>query len=423
MIRKYLVVLLFAAMAASAQQATPGAEVLTLDDVVREVQANNPAVASSQRLVEAQQRRVVQAGALPDPTLALSYAGSAVPFKTIEMDPMSNRGVSAMQMIPLGGKRELRREMARKEVTATEADRAAVMRRVISESKAAYFDYWYQTRALEITARNKARLQQLADISSARYKVGKAMQQDVLRSQVELSMLLQRSLMLEQQRATAAARLNTLMGRPSGAALPPPADVTRTSLPEIATLLAAAQQNDPMLQRELAMIERGRVGVTMARKEYVPDLSVGYMYQRTAMGTNMYGLQLGVNLPIFYKTKQREAVEQAKLELQASEQSRDSRKLELEYELKQMHAMAVTAQSMLDLYENAIIPQAELALQSAQASYTVGSADFLTVVTNFSTIHSYQIDYYRQLADFQSALARIEALTGDLNQIGREAKL
>ena len=429
MIRKYLVVVLLAAAAASAQQvpsSTQGGsappQLLTLDDVIREVQASNPAIAGSQRLIEAQQRRVVTAGALPDPTLTVAYAGSAVPFKTIEMDPMSNRGVSVMQMLPLAGKRELRREMARKEVSASEADRAAVVRRLVSDAKAAYFEYWYQTRALEITARNKARLQQLAEISGARYKVGKAMQQDVLRAQVELSMLLQRSIMLEQQRETAVARLNTLMGRPSGAVLPPPADVTPPSLPPVPALLAAAQENDPMLQRELAMVERGKVAVAMAKKEYVPDLSVGYMYQRSAMGTNMYGLQVGVNLPIFYRSKQREGVEQAKLELQAFEQSRESRKLELAYELKQMHAMAVTARNMLDLYENAIIPQAELALQSAQASYTVGSADFLTVVTNFSTIHSYQTDYYRQVADVHTALARIEALTGDLTQIGREAK-
>ena len=88
-----------------------------------------------------------------------------------------------------------------------------------------------------------------------------------------------------------------------------------------------------------------------------------------------------------------------------------------------MHAMAVNADKMLDLYTSAIIPQAELALQSAQSSYTVGTVDFLSVITNFSTINGYQIDYYRQLADYETALARIEALTGDLGQVSlKEAK-
>jgi outer membrane protein TolC len=77
---------------------------------------------------------------------------------------------------------------------------------------------------------------------------------------------------------------------------------------------------------------------------------------------------------------------------------------------------------LLDLYKSAIIPQAELALESSQSSYGVGNVDFLSVVTNFTTINSYEIDYYRQLADYQTALARIEALTGELNTASEQEK-
>ncbi len=429
MFTKSVLFLLLAAVSAGAQQAPAGTQapvastgVLTLDEVIREVQTNNPAISSAAKVVDAQRRRVAQAGALPDPTLSVSYMGDAVPFKTQDMDPSSYRGVSAMQMIPLGGKRELRREMTRKEVNASEADHAGVSRRLTAEAKAAFYDYFYYSKALDITNRNKARLEQLADISEARYKVGKAMQSDVLRAHVEVSMLLQRSVALEQQRETAAARLNTLMGRDADSPLPPTAGVKKDALPLFAALTPVAELNDPMLQKEQSMVERSKVAVTMARKEYIPDLSVGYMYQQRAGMPDMYGMQFSVNIPIFYKSKQREGVEQAKLELDSAEKSRVSRKLELAYELKQMHAMASNAAKMLDLYDKAIIPQAELALQSAESSYSVGTVDFLTVVTNFTTINGYQIDYYRQLADYETALARIEALTGDLSQLSKEAK-
>jgi outer membrane protein TolC len=46
------------------------------------------------------------------------------------------------------------------------------------------------------------------------------------------------------------------------------------------------------------------------------------------------------------------------------------------------------------------------------ASYQVGSVDFLSLLDNFTTLLDYETDYYRQLADYQTALARIEALTG-----------
>jgi outer membrane protein TolC len=235
-------------------------------------------------------------------------------------------------------------------------------------------------------------------------------------------MLLQREVTLQQQRETAAAKLNTLMGRAPEAPLPNPAAISKEALPAIAALSPVAEANDPMLKKEQSMIARNQVAITMARKDYTPDLSVGYMYQQRSGMSDMYGMQFTINVPVFYRSKQRQAVEQAKLDLASSEQSRDARKLELAYELKQMHAMAVNADKMLDLYDKAILPQAELALQSAQSWYSVGTSDFLTVVTNFTTIHGYQLDYYRQLADYETALARIEALTGDLSQVSKETK-
>ena len=429
MFTKHLLFLLFATALTTAQQAPVNSQiegatsrVLTLEYVLHQVQARNPAISSAQKLVEAQRHRVIQAGALPDPTVSVSYMGDAIPFKTQSMDPSSYRSVTAMQMLPLGGKRELRREVARKEVSASEDDELAVTRRLMADAKAAFYDYFYYGKALEITNRNKARLEQLADISEARYKVGKAMQSDVLRAHVEVSMLLQRAITLQQQRETAAARLNTLMGNNADSPLPPAADVKKDSLPSLPALAPVADANDPMLQKEQSMVERNKIAITLARKEYVPDLSVGYMYQQRPGMPDMYGMQFSVNIPIFYKSKQREGVEQAKLELASAEESHKSRKLELAYELKQMHDLAANSGKMLDLYEKAIIPQAELALQSAESSYSVGTVDFLTVVTNFTTINGYQIDYYRQLADYETALARIEALTGDQNQVGKEAK-
>ena len=417
--KSIFLVFLLGAVAASQQPPTTSpvpSSYLTVGDVVRTVADNNPALSSAMHSVEAQRRAVVLAGALPDPTATLSYMGSAAPFKTMYNDPSSYRGLSAMQMIPLGGKRELRREMAQTEVSATDTDRLSVARRLTADAKAAFYDYYYFSKALDITNRNKARLEQLAEISEARYKVGKAMQSDVLRAQVEISMLLQRAVTLEQQRQTAVARLNTLMGRPQDSALPPPAELQKETLPEIAALEPIAQSNDPMLLKEKSMVERGKIAIKMAKKEYIPDLNVGYMYQQRSGMPDMYGMQFSLNIPIFYRSKQREGVEQAKMQLASAEKGEEARKLELEYELKQMHAMAVNADKMLDLYDKAIIPQAELALQSAQSSYGVGNVDFLSVVTNFTTINGYQIDFYRQLADYETALARIEALTGDLNQ-------
>ena len=45
-------------------------------------------------------------------------------------------------------------------------------------------------------------------------------------------------------------------------------------------------------------------------------------------------------------------------------------------------------------------------------SYEVGASDFLTIVTNFNTVLDYEVDYYRELANYQTALAHLEPLVG-----------
>jgi hypothetical protein len=46
------------------------------------------------------------------------------------------------------------------------------------------------------------------------------------------------------------------------------------------------------------------------------------------------------------------------------------------------------------------------------ASYQVGNVDFLSLIANFTTLLDYETDYYRQLADYQTAVAQLEVLTG-----------
>jgi outer membrane protein TolC len=160
------------------------------------------------------------------------------------------------------------------------------------------------------------------------------------------------------------------------------------------------------------MVQRSAVAVSLAKRDYYPDFSVGYMYQQRPGMPDMNGATFGVNIPIFYRTKQREAVRQATEERISAERSRDNRQNELNFELKQQYLSAKASDQLLRLYSQGVVPQSSLALESSMSAYQVGNVDFLTVLGNFTTLLNYQVDYYRELANYQTALARIEALTG-----------
>jgi outer membrane protein TolC len=243
--------------------------VVTLDDIVREALAKNPAVQSAFHTVEAQRRRVPQAKSLPDPMVGIGWAGNIAPFSVQKGDPSSYRGVTATQQLLYPGKLKLRGEIASKEADAAQWDYEAVRRRVTADVKAAYYDYWFFEKAVQTTQKNKELLTKLSQISEARYRVGKGIQQDALRSQVEISLLLQRLTVLDQQRRTAQVRLNTLLARDPDAALPPAANIQQATLNySLEDLYKLARQNDTGLQREQQMIQRNQLATNLAQRDY-----------------------------------------------------------------------------------------------------------------------------------------------------------
>lgn len=395
-------------------EAQTPASVLRLDDVVHEALRNNPALQSAQHTYLAQRHRVPQASSLPDPKLSLNWMGNIEPFSVQTNDPSSYRGLAAMQELPFPGKRGLRGQIASKEADAAQADYDALRRHLTADVKSAYYDYWYYDKAVQVTLQNKDLLQKLSRIAEARYRVGKGIQQDVLKSQLELSLLLQKLTVLQQQRATAAARLNALLARPPEQALPPPADVAGAAPLNYSLdqLYQSAKSTDPGLRREQRMVERNQLAVNLAHKDYYPDLAVGYMYEQRPLLPDMHGFTFTVNIPVFYKSKQRQELAEAGEQAVAAEKSRQNRQNELDFQVKQQYLEAKASRQLLQLYSQAVVPQSSLALDSSMSAYEVGTTDFLTVFSNFSTVLNYQIDYYRELANYQNSLAQMESLTG-----------
>ena len=392
----------------------PAAEVLRLNEVIQAALANNPAIQAGAHGVAAQRAKVSQAKALPDPNVGIGWMGNIQPFSVQTGDPSSYRGVSAMQMLPFPGKRSLRGQIAAKEADAGQWDLEATRRRVVADVKAAYYSYWYYDKAIRTTESNQDLLTKLSQISEARYRVGKGTQADVLRSQVEISMLLQKMTTLQQMRATAQARLNTLMARNPDAQLPPAADISnQTPLNySLDDLYKLARQNDPEYQKMQKTVERNQLAMNLAHKDYLPDMTVAYMYEQRPQMPDMHGLTFTVNVPVFYKSKQREELRQAEEEALSAASARDNRQNELYFDLKQDYLAAKASDNLLKLFSQGVIPQSSLALESSMSAYQVGNVDFLTVIGNFTTVLNYETDYYRELANYQTFLAQIEALTG-----------
>ena len=109
------------ALSASAQPASG----TTLQDLVAELDRQNPEIAAARRFVDASVAAIAPAGALPDPTLSVGFMSgfSAFPFVPTTDPEDSFRQFSASQEFPYPGKLSLRTKIA---VSESDAQRWTV---------------------------------------------------------------------------------------------------------------------------------------------------------------------------------------------------------------------------------------------------------------------------------------------------------
>jgi cobalt-zinc-cadmium efflux system outer membrane protein len=398
----------------SAAAATPvAAEPIQLADLISEAERVHPAIKAEEQTIEAKRARVPQVQSLPDPTVSVGWMGNIRPFSVQHMDPSSFRGISAMQEFPYPGKLQLRGQIAEKDVEAERWNLEATRRQIRAEVKSAYYELWAVDQALAITQKNQDLLDKLARVAVEKYKVGKGLQQDVIRAQLEVSRILRTLTLLNQRRRTLAAKLNTLLLRSPETPMEQLAPVEKSALTySLDELIEKGVANSPEIRRQEQLIEQDRYAVNLAQEAYYPDFRASYDYQQRPGMPDMHGVMVGINVPIFYRKKQREGVREARFALESSKQSRESIRTALLFQVKEQYLQAKASDELLTLYTRGLVPQSALALESSLAAYQTGSLDFESLINNFTSVLEYEVNYYEELANYEKALVNLEQITG-----------
>ncbi len=386
-----------------------------LDQLVQLLLERNPAILAARRAVDAKRATVTSVRTLPDPTITFQTMGNLLPPTLMAGDPSSARVLTLSQEIPFPGKLNLQGQIASTEADAQAWKYEEVRRETVAELKMAYYDLYLAQTLTDVVQKSKDLLAQFAEISEARYKVGQGEQQDVIKSQVEISRLLDRLATLRRDEDAALARINTLLYRP------PDTPVDRVpELPKprfawnLEDLYRKATDDNPLARMNRKEIERSELGVSLAKKSFYPDFEVGFSYYNRRDLPEMYGLMFTARIPLYFWRKQRPELESATASLLAQRRQYDNTLSTLYFSLKDSYLKTGTDAKLLELYGSAIVPQATLALESSISSYRVGKVDFLSLLSNQQTVLEYEMKYYDALVDYYKALVTLESLTGEV---------
>ncbi|HEY2942117.1 MAG TPA: TolC family protein, partial [Vicinamibacteria bacterium] len=285
-----------------------------LDSLVQEALARNPDLLAAAEEARAARAQPAQAAALPDPMIALTYVNDAW-RPTLGTREMTTLGVMASQDLPWPGKRALRAAIAERAAgqVAQQLERARLG--VVASLRRAYYGL-LQARALAELTREQAGLwRQMEGVARARYAVGQGNQQDVLRTQVEVTRVDQALAEQESEARIRMAEINRLLDRPVHSPLDTPAALEAIgSAPEAGAELERARAVSPEVAAARLEVERARLAVSLAKKDYRPDLSVQAGYMNRGGLDPMWQVGVGVTLPLNRKRRASAVAEAEALE-------------------------------------------------------------------------------------------------------------
>jgi cobalt-zinc-cadmium efflux system outer membrane protein len=391
--------------------------VTPLADLLQEAEKNNPQIEAARQAWQGAKQVPTQASTLPDPQFTLQHlsVGSPRPFAGYTNSDFAYIGLGVTQDIPYPGKLKLRGEIAKREADVSQQQVESVRRAVLAEVKASYFQLAYLSKTLAILENDGELLKQIAQAADARYRSGMGRQQDVLQAQLQKTKLVREIAMHHLEFGKLQAQLKQFLNRPQDSPDIEPADLTESPLLQnYQELLGAAKAQNPELTASQKMIDKQSLQVDLARKDFYPDFNVQYMWQRTdpTQFRAYYMLSFGVRVPIYRSRKQKPELAQAQSEELGSRSELEVQSQRVASELRTQYVVAQETTELLRIHREGLAPQARSAFQSGLAAYQSNKQDFQAVLTSFLDVLHLDEEYWQNLAEYETAMARLEQITG-----------
>src|SRR5216683_3282621 len=419
--RSISVILLSAVLAAHAfAQESPTSHtgsITPLSELLAEAEKNNPRIEAARQGWQAAKQVPTQVSTRPDPQFALQHlsVGSPRPFAGYTNSDFAYIGLGVSQDIPYPGKLRLKGEIARREADVSQQQVESVRRVVLTAVKAVYFQLAYLSKTLTILESDGELLQRVEQAADARYRSGMGTQQDVLQAQLQKTKLVREIAMHHLEVGKLQAQLKQLLHRSQSSPDIEPADLIETPLVQTYNdLLAAATTQNPELAASQKMIDKQALQVELARKDFYPDFNVQYMWQRTdpTQFRAYYMLTFGVRVPIYRGRKQRPELAQAQADQLRARSEFEAQSQQVASELRAQYVVAQQTSELLRIHREGLSPQARSEFQAGLAAYQSNKQDFQAVLTAFLDVLHLDEDYWQNMAEYETAIARLEQLTG-----------
>lgn len=358
---------LLAILCASAP--TPGD--VTLQKLVEDALAVRPELAQAVAEVRAAKERVPQAQAWAEPMFQVGVQNDSFTRWSVGTMEMSWVSFMASQTFPFPGKNAARGEVALTDVQLRELAVERVRLSTIAEVRRSYLSLQLARAKLEVLERRIALATRLVEVARARVQTD-GPQSDVLRAQVELARAKQQHVLLARDAQLEVQALNRLRRVSLDTDVQTaPLDVMPELLTEDDALALARQHSPEWLSAKASQARAAQAGV-VAKRSYLPDLSVSAGVMARGPLEPMWTLSLGVPLPVFAGARQSRALAESEAQGDAAAQSLVAIEQRLALQAHQRATSMAALRAVWNSYQEGLLAQANAAAESTLSQYSAG---------------------------------------------------
>lgn len=387
----------------------------TVDEAVAAALENNLEIHGAVRRLSLAQMKTSTARNLDDPMLQVRDWNTPVtkPWDLNQAQLM----VMLQQTFPNRQKREMRARLAEDDASVAAIDLETLRQQVVVEVRGLCAELMRNNDEMELHKRQESLLKEALAVALAQYTTGKVPQADVLRAQMALTRLSEHLIELEEERDTARAQLNVLMGRrPDETIEITGSYAVSAALPSIEELEQAAMEHRPELAGLHAQITKSKNESRMTQLAMKPDFTAGLGYMLMPSGSiarNAYMAELALNLPQLNRARHEGEAKQADAATDVTQAELDARAATVFLEIRQAQIAVLSAEKRVKLYRDTLLPQAEASFKASTAAYQNNRAEFMSLIDAQNLLLDVETATYRASAATDAGMAQLERAIGE----------
>jgi cobalt-zinc-cadmium efflux system outer membrane protein len=392
---------------------------IKLEDYLAKVAASNLTYAAERYNVSVAETVIAAAKLFQNPVLQFSNGRDLTHTRSQTLPGYYQTSIS--QTFELGGKRNKRWLVARKNYAATSATLQSFLQNLRLDASSAYADALAMGLAASQFQHTATLLRELLQAQQQRQKAGDISDVDLLQTRVEVRQYEAELLNAQGQATNAELGLNAFLGPQfSGTHWIPVGTLNVTpQSTDLYKLLSSAIRNRPDLLAMRYLRDASMASINLEKAKRIPDVNLGLIWQQSTPSYNiespqpiynMGGVMISIPLPIWNRNKTGIAASQAMAS--QAQLHLDNAEVKAGVDVRQALSLYGIARERVDLYQSGVLKDADAALEKRVLSYKRGGSSLLELLDAQRKANEVWQSFYSAQSDHARAVIELHRAAG-----------